>query len=95
MGHGAQEVDPVADARALGLGLEAVQQLPAARDDQVHLGVRAREPLDGDVKPLEVMGPVERGHERRRDRLGRDPQLVAHAVVGTGREERRCRRRSA
>ena len=58
--HGAEEVDAVRDPGLGGAGAEAVEQLAAAGDDQVH--ARVAEPgegVDRDVEALEVVGAVE------------------------------------
>ena len=70
VGNGAEEVDALADSALAGSGAEVLDQLAAARDDDVDaLVAQLRECVDRDVEALEVVGAVEGGDEGRDDRV--------------------------
>ena len=86
MGDGAEEVHALADAALAGALAEVVDQLAAARDDDVDaLVAQLRERVDRDVEALEVVGAVEGGDERSDDRVGGDAEPLAKAGSRPGR----------
>ena len=80
VGDGAEEVDALADTALAGAPAEVVDQLAAARDDDVDaLVAQLRQSVDRDVEALEVMGAVEGRDERRDDRVVGDAEPLAKA----------------
>ena len=90
VGDRAEEVDALARRPASAARrAEAVEQLAAAGDDEVHASSPScGQGVDRDVEALEVVGAVERRDERGDDRVGRDPEPLAQPPRrGAGREE--------
>ncbi len=89
MGNRAEEVDPIGDPGCGRAVAKPVEQLAAARDQQVgrRVAPRASERVDRDVEALEVVGAVEGGDERERRRALRNLEPFAKAALGGARRE--------
>ena len=76
----AEEVDAVGDPGGGRARAKAVEQLPAAGDDQMHaLVAEPRQAVDREVETLEVVGAVERRDEAGDDRVGVDAEALRAA----------------